>query len=123
LNVAIYRHPIEAIESFQGSEQDLYRELCQGTRYGVVIPLSMMMSMYDTIISPYTYRYDGKGNGNSKEFDHCTCINHTPLNMLLESPEKLLPLFGHPVDSFTVRRVRTPRSFFANAKNLGKTVQ
>ena len=105
---AIYRHSIRKIKSYKGSEEELFKEVCEKTHLLVTLPLSIILELHNTPKKELVYRYEGSGYG----YPQCTCIRSHIINKFLKEPETVIEEAGLNPDDYALEKRLSPQSFF-----------
>ena len=114
---AFYRHSVRKIKSYEGTEEELFQELCKKTNYSIVLPLSTVLRLYEAGRShsqnALVYRYEQEQN-EKYTYPGCTCMRSPTLNKLLVDPEEILRTLGLNQAEYTILRRTSPLRFLVN---------
>ena len=106
---AIYRHTLKGIKSiWKGSEKELLEELADKTRFSIVLPFSIILSLYKSKNLELVYRYDGK------KFYKCSSIRSLTINRFLTEPKGVIEQLDLNYNNFIVNRFLSPKNFHTN---------
>ena len=109
---AIYRHSIRRIKSYEGSEEELFNEVCKKTHLLVTLPLSIILELHDNSNEKLVYRYEGNGHG----YPQCTCIRSHVINRFLSNPEQVIEETGLNPEEYALERRLSPENFSIEKK-------
>ncbi len=110
----IYRHEKGKIQSFIGTEEELFGELCKKTQYGLRIPFSVAFRLWKNTNrsgKAAVSRYDGDGS-LTERFNHCTRVKNKTVSNLLRYPESVLRSLRMNPNRFDIVRLLSPERFY-----------
>lgn len=109
---AVWRHNFPAIKSFCGADEELYDELANRTKLGIIFPLSILETIHDTINEDIGKRYDGN------KWLPCTRINSGVLNLFITDLNILLDGLNLPRSRFRIERFISPKGLTIEQKEV-----
>lgn len=110
---AVYRHILMGIKSkYKGSEDELFKELSKKTKFSIVLPLSIILSLYESRNQEVVSRYDGE------KFSKCTSLHSPTINRFLTEPKKVINQLGLNLNNFVFNRFLSPKDFIVNETKI-----
>lgn len=96
---AYYRHSFQKIKSTKLQAPELFTELGGGTLLGVMLPFSIIMTMFN---SERNSRYE------TEKWHHCTRVNSTVINEFFFTPKEAITSHGLEPEDFVWDMFKTP---------------
>jgi hypothetical protein len=118
----ITKHNFQGIEPYEGTEQELYRELAHSTEFMLKMSLSLTLALYESKDNSLVYNYHPDERDGLKRFRPGTDIRQNTLMMALEQPEKLIERLGRDPAKYTIERYMSPRQFYINGNYMQPVV-
>lgn len=105
---ALYRHNLRGVKSFDGTEEELFRALANQTLCSVVLPLSIVLQLYDWPAGTrnnLVYRYDGS------RYTPCTCVRSHAINKFFFQSDELIGDLDLNLEDYEVVHLKSPKDF------------
>ena len=111
---AFYRHSFKSIKSYRANENELFKDLSGKTLCSIVLPLSIILSLYQSRNNNLVYRYDGERSY------HCTSIRSLTLNKFLNFPEDIINTLELNSEDYIYQKVLSPKDFFIEGNKINQ---
>ena len=107
---AFYRHDLKKVKSFQGTEEDLFREMTSRTYFAVRLPFSTILAMHELgkqrTKPKFFRRWD-----DERKFPGCTILRSPLLNSLLSDTKGTFEELELNSRDYVFERYKSPKDF------------
>lgn len=116
---AVWRHDFKGIHQYKGKIIDLYRDLSEATQAGVVLPLSIILHIWEK-----AWRENLNVKGVSRyvgdKWHHCTSMASNLINRFVIEPEEVISDLDLSSDNYNIVRKLTPKNLMVQNQKIAQ---